>query len=356
MFRKLGEGDIFVMKTVGATSGPRTAVLPDGGLLCTFMINSRGGANDFTPMVSRSEDGTNWSKAQEIWPGRKGRYSDFVSVRRGGNGLLYLAGKSWAIKEPGESFWSDTEGAMKENRLIWSVSPDGLCFPLPNEVPLPYPGAAENPGGMLTGADGALRMLYSPYPVIGEPGASDTNCMVLLTSHDGGRSFVPRQFARVSGPCLYAESWIEQLSDGRFFVSSWQTAGGDPTVYFLSEDNGETFTGAIPQPFRGQSTSVTAGPDGTVYVVYNRRKEAPAGVWLALEKPRTDGAVLLDNQMIWEAAVTSKLGDTDFSGWTDFAFGEPGITVIGDGTLLVTFWYQENGAAGIHYVRLRREL
>ena len=356
MFRKLGEGDIFVTKTARSTSGPRTAVLSDGRLLCTFMVNSRGGANDFTPMTSRSEDGINWSEARELWPGRKGRCSDFVSVRRGGDGLLYLAGKSWEIAGPGESFWCDAEGAMKENRLIWSVSPDGQCFPEPTEVPLPYPGAAENPGGMFAGADGVLRMVYSPYPVISAPGAADTNCMVLLTSHDGGGTFLPRQFARIAGPCLYAETWIERLSDGRLFVSSWQTAGGYPTVYFLSDDEGETFKGPFPQPFRGQSTSVTAGPDGTVYVVYNQRKEEPAGVWLALEKPGTDGAVLLENQVVWEAAAATAHGNTDFSGWTDFSFGEPCVTVLGDGTLLVTLWYQDNGAAGIRYVRLSQEV
>ena len=270
MFRKIGDGDVFVSRTAGATSGPRTAVLPDGGLVCTFMLNSKGGANDFTPMAAFSEDGVSWSSAREIWPERKGRFSDFVSVRRGGDGRLYLAGKEWDIAAPGEPFWSDAEGAMKENRLVFSVSDDGRVFPVPASVPLPYPGSAENPGGMLAEADGTLRMIYSPYPVIGAPGTADTNCMVLLTSTDGGAAFLPRKFARISGPCLYAEGWIERLSDGRLFVSAWQTAGGDPDVYLFSEDDGATFAGPVPQPFRGQSTAVAAGPGGTVYVVYNQ--------------------------------------------------------------------------------------
>ena len=57
MFRKIAEGDVFATTNECATSGPRTAVLADGTIVCSFMINTCGGANDFVPMIAYSKDG-----------------------------------------------------------------------------------------------------------------------------------------------------------------------------------------------------------------------------------------------------------------------------------------------------------
>ena len=41
--------------------------------------------------------------------------------------------------------------------------------------------------------------------------------------------------------------------------------------------------------------------------------------------------------------------------WSDFAFGEPSITVVPDGTLLVTLWCIQPSGQGIRYVKLKLE-
>ena len=205
-------------------------------------------------------------------------------------------------------------------------------------------------------ADGAIDIVYSPYPTIEKRMPVDTRCMVRLRSRDGGASFTAQKFAAVPEPCLYAESWIARLSDGRLFVSTWQTQSADSNQYLISRDDGATFDGPFPQPFRGQSTGICAGPDGTVYIAYNQRKEQPAGVWLAVERPDGDNPNLLANEPVWRAAdVTKSDSSGDFSQWTDFAFGEPHVTLMPDGTLLVVLWYQEGEKKGVRWVRLARE-
>ena len=356
MFRKLAEGDVFTTTAECATSGPRTAVLKDGGIVCTFMVNSRGGANDFVPMIAWSRDGVSWSKARPIWPELTGKESTFVSVRNTLDGRFCLCGVQWHIDHPGEAFWSDEVGGMKENRLVYSLCDDGLDFPLPRSVELPYYASAECPGGILVHADGTLDIIYSPYQTIEGKMRADTNCMVLLRSRDGGRTFQSQKFAAIDGPCLYAESWLVRLSDGRLFASTWQTMSADSNQYLLSGDDGASFSGPFPQPFRGQSTGICAGPDGTVYIAYNQRKEQPAGVWLALERPDESGPNLLANEPVWQARDITK-GDSsgDFAQWTDFAFGEPHVTLLPDGTLLVVLWYQEGDTKGVRWVRLAQE-
>lgn len=356
MFRKIDEGDVFCTTAECATSGPRTAILPDGNIICTFMINSKGGANDFVPMAAYSKDGKSWSAAKAVWPELEGKKSFFASVRPTYDGRVSMAGQVFDIDAPGEAFWSDEIGGMKENKVAFSISDDGYTFPLPTYVDLPYYASAEQAGGMLVDRDGTLTMIYSPYPTIEQKGEVDTCCMVKLTSRDGGDSFDGQKFAVVDAPCLYAESWITRLSTGKLFVSTWQTASEDSTKYLISDDDGKTFKGPFNQPFRGQSTGITPYKDGTVLIAYNQRKEAPVGVWLAMEHPDENGVNIMENEPVWQAEQKTK-NDTsgDFSDWTDFSFGEPHVTVLPDDTFLVTLWYQKDDKKGVRYVRLKRE-
>lgn len=358
MFRKIAEGDVFATtKANTCTSGPRTAVLADGSLVCTFMINSKGGANDFVPMMAHSEDSIRWTQAQPVWPQLQGKKSAFVSVRSAGDGKVCLAGKAWDIAYPGEAFWSDEAAGMKENKLVFSISEDGHIFPLPTEVDVPFYGSAEQPGGMLAEDGGKLTMIYSPYPTIEKKEEVDHNCMGILKSADCGKTFTAGKFAQAEGSCQYGEAWITRLSDGRLFVSTWQTESKDaPDQYLLSDDDGAAFAGPFPQPFRGQSTGISAWKDGSVLIAYNQRKEGTVGVWLALETLNGTEAVLLENEPVWEAGTITKSGTSgDFTQWTDFSFGEPSVTVLPDDSLLVTLWYQQSGVNGIRYVRLVRE-
>jgi len=356
MFIKLSEGDVFATTDDCATSGPRTARLPDGRFICTFMINSKGGANDFVPMVSYSDDGINWDESRPVWPELKGEKSFFASVRPTHDGRVSIAGQIFDIAYPGEDFWSDEAGGMKENRVAFSVSDDGYSFPLPTEIDLPYYASAEQAGGMLVEADGTMTMIYSPYPTIEKRSEVDTCCMIKLTSTDGGATFEAKKFAVVPPPSTYAESWITRLCDGRLFVSTWQTASADSNQFLISEDGGESFAGPFPQPFRGQSTGICPAADGGVYIAYNQRKESPIGVWLAHEYPTAGDAGIVENEPVWIAPTVTKNGTSgDFADWTDFSFGEPHVTQMPDGTLLVVLWYQDGDKKGVRYVHLKEE-
>lgn len=356
MFRIIKEGDVFATKDNCQTSGPRCAVLDDGTVLCTFMINSKGGANDFVTMAAYGDGELNFANAEPVWPSLIGKESHFGSVRRGSDGKYYIAGQVFPIAFEGEDFWSDEAMGMKENRVFHSCSVDGREFPLPTFTELPFYASAEQPGGILADSDGKLTMIYSPYPTIEKREEVDNGCMVMLRSTDG-ETFTAKKFGIVDEESQYAESWITRLSDGRLFVSTWQTASEFSSRYFLSSNDGETFDGPFIQPFKGQSTGISAWDDGSVLIAYNQRKYGTVGVWLAMEKFNEDGSFeLLENEPVWEAASATKTGDsTDFGQWTDFSFGEPSVTVLPDNTLLVTLWYQQDDVKGVRYIQLARE-
>lgn len=358
MFRKIAEGNVFATtKAASNASGSRSVVLADGTFACAFMLNSKSGGNDFMPMIAYSKDGATWTEAKPIWPELIGKKSVFVSLRSAGDGQVCLAGKAWDIAYPGEPFWSDEAAGMKENKLVFSISADGYHFPLPTELDVPFYGSAEQPGGMLAEDDGKFTMIYSPYPTIEKKEEADIHCMGILRSADGGKTFAATKFAQVEGPCQYGEAWVTRLTDGRLFVSTWQTAVPEKaTQYLLSDNDGVSFEGPFVQPFRGQSTGICPWKDGSVLIAYNQRKEGTIGVWLAMEKFNGTDVEVLENEPVWAAEVATRSGTSgDFSQWTDFAFGEPSVTVLPDDSLLVTLWYRQSGVNGIRYVRLVRE-
>lgn len=358
MFKKIAEGDIYVTDRADYVNyGSRTAKLPDGRLICVFNAESRSPVNDWLPMVCWSDDGTCWSEPEPLWPELIGKESLYVSVRETGDGRICIAGVGYEVAYEGELWWSDELGAIKENYLVYSISDDGVHFPAPTQVALPYYAGAENPGGMLIDPDGTMHFLYSPYPTIEQRAETDTNCMVYMKSTDGGKTFTSKKIAQVEGKCQYAESWIVRLSDGKLLVGTWQTASTEASdQYLVSADNGETFTEIAPMPFRGQSTAITPWHDGAALITYNQRKEQPVGVWLAAAKPDLTGFHMFANEPVWQAASTTRSNSSgDFADWTDFSFGEPQVTVLNNGDLLTCLWYEQNGKKGIRYVVSRYE-
>lgn len=357
MFQKLAEGNVYTVPAQSMTcSGSRSARLPDGKYICTFNTESASGVNDFVPMAAYSDDGLHWKEAAPLWPAWSDKVSMFISVRNTDDGRICVCGMAVDIAYPGENWWSDELSAMKENRLVYAISDDGYDFGEPQFVDLPYYGACEIPGGMYVDANGVMYIAYAPYPTIEGREKVDTNCIVLMRSSDNGKTWESSKIGRVEGECLYAETWIGRLTTGGMLISTWQTAHPEVSDQYLYSKDGKNFAGPFPLPFRGQSTALTAIDDGKVLIVYNQRKESPAGVWLALAKPDEKGFNMLENQPAWCATTTTRSGSSgDFSAWTDFSFGEPHILEMADGTFLLTLWFAQNGETGIRYVHLAFE-
>ncbi len=349
--------------STAVAAGSRCAVRSDGNLICTFMVQSKLAINDFVPMQAFSFDhGVTWREAQPIWPHLRDRFSIFCSVSRAPSGELFLYGTRTSIDAPGESFWSDALQGMKENELICARSFDaGRTWTEPMIIPKPIPGSAEAPGALCVTRSGRWLACYAPYRTFDPTLTIDRNQVVVLFSGDQGSSWgYTSMFRFAEQNSGGAEAWVIEMADGRLLGACWHVSDSPgkehPNPFVLSTDGGSTWTPARSTGILGQSTALASLPDGRVLLVYNQRKHGEPGVWLATARPSESGFGIESNEIVWRAdQATQHASSMEHVEWSDFAFGEPSVTVLPDGTLLVTLWCIQPSGQGVRYVKLKLE-
>jgi hypothetical protein len=342
--------------------GPRSVALPTGDLLCSCMLSAKLGTNDFLPMLLRSTDrGLTWQEQGPIWPHLQDRWSLFVSISRDAAGGLFLFGSRTPIDQPGESFWSDATQGLKQNELIWAQSVDmGRTWSEPAVIPMPIPGAAEAPGALCVTRRGRWLAPYSPYNTLDSKVVVERNQVVVVHSDDQGHTWghaAMLHFADVHSGA--AEAWVIELSDGRLLGTGWHVnhaEGGDyPNAYALSLDGGRTWLSTRSTGIQGQSTALASLPDSRALFIYNQRRHGEVGVWLAVVRPTETDFGALANEIVWRAETRTQSGSSgEHTEWEDFSFGEPSVTLVPDGTLLVTLWCIQPSGRGIRYVKLKQ--
>ena len=155
-----------------------------------------------------------------------------------------------------------------------------------------------------------------------------------------------------------AETWVVELTDGRLLGTAWHlnpSHGADyPNVYSLSLDQGLTWQPTRSTGIMGQSAATAPLPDGRALFIYNQRKHGAIGVWLAVVRPTESDFGVEANEIIWKALTGTQGGTSGLhTEWTDFAFGEPSVTVLPDNMLLATLWRKQPGGRGSYYVKLK---
>jgi hypothetical protein len=360
MLETIAEG--FVSRRPGsATAGARCVVTAAGEILCSFMVQSALGQNDFVPLLARSSDGgISWSEPQAIFPDLAGRSSLFCSIGSRNSQDMFLYGIRIPIDSPGESFWSAATQGMKQNELFWSRSADqGITWTPPAPIPLDGNGSAEAPCPLLVTSTGRWIACYSPYHTFDADLAVDRARVVIAYSEDEGRTWRHRNALRFEEPeSGGAEAWVIELADGRLFATAWHIDHSRqhdyPNAFALSFDYGTTWSQTRSTGILGQSTALAALQDGRVLFIYNRRKPAPAGIWIATANPTTEDFGVESNHPVWAAsAATQHHTSGEHAEWTDFAFGEPSVALLPDGDLLLVFWCVAAAGSGIRYVKLR---
>lgn len=345
----------------GVAIGPRIARLPDGTLLCSYMRQSAVGVNDFVPHVAHSPDGgVTWNSPGPVWPNLVSRWSLFVSVSCDPHGRAFLYGSRTPIDQPGESLWSDATQGLKQNEPIWALSSDkGAHWSDPFPIGCPTVGSVEAAGPICITRGGRWLAVYAPYNSFDPKLVVARNQVVVQRSDDEGASWQHSAMLRFPREDAGgAESWVAELSDGRLVGTAWNVdlTGKTqyPNAFAISHDAGVTWSLTRSTGVMGQSTALCPLDNGRALFVYNQRQHGEPGVWIAVARPTETDFGIEHQQIAWKAgAATRTASSGDHDNWTDFAFGEPSVTVLPNGELLLVLWCLQPEAAGIRFVHLR---
>jgi hypothetical protein len=350
-------------------AGPRCVLTDRGELVCSYNAQSKLGVNDFVPGLARSGDlGKTWQDQGPVFPDLVNKQSMFLNISRSREGELFLFGSRCKIDRVGESFWSDATQGLKPNEMMWaSSSDDGQTWSSPHVIGNLMPGAAEAPGPLTVTRDSTWVGPYSPYNTFDPNLKVDREQVVVLLSKDRGRTWSRRSMLRFeernSGG---AEAWCVELADGRLVGTAWHidhTPAAPGTEkrsfankYALSRDGGSTWSPTRSIGTMGNTTSLAPLPDGQLLYMYVKRKPAnEVGLWLAIARPTDTDFGMEHHEMIWRASAgaTQKGGSVEHDNWVEYNFGEPGMCLLPDGSLLVAFWYIEAEHSGVRYLKLR---
>lgn len=340
---------------------PRSVVAPGGEIVCSYVVQSAMGVNGFRPMISRSSDGgTTWREQGAIWPHLCDSYSIFGSISRAPDGAIFFLGSRTPIDRPGESFWQESNHGIKANELVWARSMDGgATWTEPSVIPMQTAGSAEVPGPMCITRSGRWVCCYSPYNTFNTNMVVQRNQVVCLSSNNQGTTWTHAAMLRFPDrESQGAEAWVVELADGRLLGAAWHSnsklGASQPNAYALSSDGGLTWTPTASTGILGQSCALAAMPDGRALFIYNQRQHGEIGVWLAVVRPTETDFGIEANAILWRAGNATQNGtSSEFGNWTDFAFGEPSITILPNEELLATLWCIQGGVAAIRYVKLK---
>jgi hypothetical protein len=338
----------------------RVAAMGGRELVCTYVTRSGAGIADYTVELARStDDGHSWTLHGPVWPDLVSRASMSMALSRARSEDLFLYGTTTPVGQAGESWWDGERQALKQNDLVWARSSDGgRRWTRPTAIPMPIPGSAEAPGPLTLTRGGRWIGVYAPYNTFDPSVVVDRNQIVAVFSDDEGRSWRHTSMLRFSDRAGGgAEAWVVELSDGRLVGTCWSmslaTGVDAPIPFAISDDGGSTWGRTRSTRIAGQATGLAPLPDGRVIVVYNQREQPEPGVWLALARPRKDafGVERIGPAWVAERATHSE-GEAGHDAWTDFAFGEPSVTHLPAGDVLITLWCDQPSGRGIRFVRL----
>jgi len=224
---------------------------------------------------------------------------------------------------------------------------------------MPIAGSAEAPGALQVTGKGRWLVCYSPYNTFDPNVKVERNQVVLLRSDTRGASWQWGAMLRDERPgSTFAEAWAIELADGRLLGTAWhmnQTDGSDhPNAYAISKDAGVTWSPTRSTGIMGQATSLVPLPDGRGLFVFNQRKHGEVGVWSTVVRPSETDFGVEASQIVWSAQQpTQGASAGEHSAWTDFAFGEPCVACLPDGSFILVLWCTQPSGSGIAYVRLR---
>ncbi len=336
-----------------ACAFPLSARLADGSVVCLYRQGTTKHSHDGVLLMQHSTDGgLHWAAPQTVANGLQATPTQTVVTgglcQTPGGALLASFGSVEGL--PPNTYPFGAEGERYPLRFFLTRSTDGGATWSPPWQPNLHPLARVGvTGPPFVAANGAICVPIECRI------ASGVNATALIISHDDGQTFSPPLLVAGDerGRLNLCDARFDLLPDGRLITLLWTfLQENEQTIEVhrtFSADHGQTWSTAQPLGFVGQITAPLVLPDGRVLAASNYR-HSPLGslLWHSVD----GGATWATDQplQLWDAeqgritgqpVTLAPLGEVEERIWDElqrFSFGTPDLLLLGDGSVLLTYY------------------
>ena len=330
---------------------PNLCELPDGRLLCCFVLAEAFEAADMRSYLSESMDGgKTWSKPWRMFQEGPVPESETCKVTAlGGNRMMALGYAAQRLERDGQLANAAT-GGLLPHRVFCAFSEDGgKTWTEKRTIPDAWNAHTEASAPAVRLRDGALAAPITGFPDW-EGQMTSRRCGRMLLSRDEGRTWsddtvcmafdgdavtcYEQRFCVLDSGTIVNIGWNEDVSGKRL-----------PNHITYSADNGKTFSRPISTGVMGQAASVCAlGGERFLAVVAQRRDTDEPGVYAYVCDFSERKWNVTRSGLLWSASKGPLKRDRNAAEVFAFLkFGQPSVTRLRDGRILLCFWYQKDG-------------
>ncbi|MDO4488708.1 MAG: sialidase family protein [Eubacteriales bacterium] len=331
---------------------PNICELKDGTLLAAFVIGEAFESVDCASYISRSTDkGATWSTPQKMFDHSQFErtFCESCKVTPLPDGRVIALGYGYFRDDPELPVGNPETGGLLDDFVFYSVSEDGgLTWGELNEIKCSWGPHVEASAPLYVLKDGTWITPITGFPAW-DGHMTGPMCGRALRSEDQGKTWSDEAVCMefTEAVTCYEQRMCE-LESGALICIGWNenTATGERlnNHYTVSYDGGKTWSEPITTGVQGQASSVVAiGGEKLLAIHAIRRDTDEPGIYGYVVDFSEKKWNIVDKALLWAPAVPM-IKDTKMAEIFSFLkFGQPSVTVLHDGSMVLTFWYAQEG-------------
>ena len=331
---------------------PNVCQLADGTLLAAFQIGEAFESIDCASHICRSTDGgKTWTAPKKMFANTlQGRpISEGCKLTTLPDGRVIAVGYGYYRDDPELPVGNPETGGLLDDFVFYSFSKDnGETWSALEIIECAWGPHVEASAPLYVLQDGSLITPITGFPCW-DGSMAGPEAGRALRSADGGKTWNDDPICmKFDERVTCYEQRMCQLESGAILNIGWNenltTGERLNNHYTVSYDNGETWSEPITTGIQGQASSMCALGGEKLLAIHSIRRDT--------DRPGIYGYVvdfsqktwnIVDQALLWEPA-TPMIKDSRMAEIFSFVkFGQPIAIKLQDGSLLLSFWYAQEG-------------